>query len=991
MPKRHKQDTNLEPTRESAAATIASLKDQYGERAGSLNAENEAKTRLLLVDSTLAALGWDRKDFNPEQPAGTMGYTDYRMVADSISRFIVEAKRVGHTFGNPRVGLRKTDYLLSYVRSTFGQAVSEVIDQAESYCNETGVPFSVITNGGEWLLMQAVPFEKQNIEDLRCIYFGNLLSEVSNFELFWNLLAKKNVKNGSIEQYFSDLNSLPSEYYSTPSQQLPELNWFRPVTPEKYISDFYEYFFDEITDPGRRKMLEACFVSNTRLDQYQGDLKRILRDTAPSYIEGAEEISPQDYHKLLSGKSGDQKGRVILVTGSVGCGKSTLITKVLVEARQNNQLTCLIVDLIDEISGDFGVFTQSLWKDISRKWEEENPKSYEYETLKEIFGRELATLKGKHNPKLLENNEQIWLVEEANKLGELTGSPEDFITRSWRYYSGKEQKGIVVFLDNIDRASDEYQELVYSFANKLARKTGATVIITMREVTYFRAQEFDFLDVRSHTVFHLQTPDLVQILAKRIEYIEELQGSGDHRLKVWRGKADWQEFYEASLKYAEVLKKTFLTSQESSKILSSIAAIAWHNVRYFLRSLKRLHSLLGSSEIWSLSEMSAALMVPTNPVENQPALSNLYLPPFKEYKCFFVKTRILLMLIYAKQHMEAQRGVGLKAILNLTRMYRYQDKWARRAVQDMVKQRLLECIQVPSEASYTKSYELQEEHSFRASPLAVILLEQLQFDYTYLCMLGNDLPFQQTSALQDFINSVKDVIDLLIEANLRDGIKLLAETDSGRIVAQYLMTCIEEEKPLNKEAFKLPEVSIVEKKLEVIKENILRVAGIHNDNKTQSDENKPTKRRTKGQANTYKDNQLNLLELAETFQSEEETSTDSLIRKLIPIPNSMESIKNSNVRLEPMIFWALVEIRARGQDLTIASEVERVINQYLVDDHSKVEPTNIARKLRSKTMQGKLWLTTHRTGIADKKLYGVSNDWAVHWKNIFNEEPPNLL
>jgi hypothetical protein len=965
MSKRRKQDTNLEPTRENAAATIASLKNQYGERASNLNSENEAKTRLLLVDSILIALGWERKDFNPEQPVGTIGYTDYRMVADSISRFIVEAKRVGHTFGNPRVGLRKTDYLLSYVRSTFGQPVSEVIDQAESYCNETGVPFAAITNGGEWLLIQAIPFEKQNIEELRCIYFGNLLSDISNFELFWNLLAKENVKNGSIEQYFSDLNSLPSESYTTPVQQLPELNWFRPVTPEKYINDFYEYFFGEITDPGRRRMLESCFVSNTRLDQYQGDLKRILRDTAPSYIEDAEEISPQDYHRLLAGKSGDQKGRVILVTGSVGCGKSTLVTKVLVEARQSNQLICLIVDLIDEIAGDIDVFTHSLWKDISQKWEEENPKAYEYETLKEIFGRELTSLKKKHNPKLLEIDEQIWLVEEANKLRELTESPEDFLTRSWRYYSGKEQKGIVVFLDNIDRASDEYQELVYAFANKLARKTGATVIITMREVTYFRAQDSDFLDVRSHTVFHLQTPDLVQILAKRIDYIEELTESGDHRLKVWRSKADWQEFYEASLKYAEVLKKTFLTSPESSKILSAIAAIAWHNVRYFLRSLKRLHSLLGSSDLWSLSEISAALMVPTTPVENQPALSNLYLPPFKEYKCFFIKTRILLMLIYAKQHVEAQRGVGLKAILNLTRMYRYQDRWARRAVQDMVKQRLLECIQVPSEASYTKTYELQEDHSFRASPLAVILLEQLQFDYVYLCMLGNGLPFQQTSVLQNFIDSIKDVTDLLLEANLRDGIKLLAETDSGRIVAQYLTTCLEEEQPLNKDAFKLPEVSIVESKLEIIKEDILKVVGI---NKTQDGESKSTKKKTKSKLSTSKENQLTLLELADTSSLNVENIADAPSKKRIPIPTSMESLKSSNTRLEPMIFWALLEIKARGQKLTIASEVERTINQYLVDDHSKVEPTNIARKLRSPTMQAKPWLITHRTGVADKKL-----------------------
>jgi hypothetical protein len=91
-----------------------------------------------------------------------------------------------------------------------------------------------------------------------------------------------------------------------------------------------------------------------------------------------------------------------------------------------------------------------------------------------------------------------------------------------------------------------------------------------------------------------------------------------------------------------------------------------------------------------------------------------------------------------------------------------------------------------------------------------------------------------------------------------------------------------------------------------------------------------------------------------------------------------------------MIFWALLEIKARGQKLTIASEVERAINQYLVDNHSKVEPTNIARKLRSPTMQAKPWLITHRTGVADKKLYGVSDDWDVYWREMFNEEPPTL-
>ncbi len=1001
MTKKYKRERKSLKTRESAFEAITHLKTQYGERASELNSENEAKTRLLLVDEILISLGWDSKDFNPEQPAGAIGYTDYKMTHNEISHFIVEAKKVGHTFGNPRNGLRRVDYPLSYIRSQFGQSISDVIEQAEAYCVQTGIPFAVITNGCEWLLVQAIPFDNQSSDELKCVYFGNLLSDISNFDLLWELLSKENIVNNSLEQYFSDLNSSPSEYYSTPSQCLEEINWAPSFTSEKYIQDFYERFFDEIVDPARRKMLEACFVSNTRLDQYQGDLKRILKDTAPSYIEDAREISPEDYKDLIANSSGDQKGRVILVTGSVGSGKTTLVTKVLVEARQNNHIMCLTVDLIDEISGNLDVFTQSLWKDIVQKWNEEYADANKYETLKEIFGRELKTFREKFNSKLLEASEAFWLEKEADKINELTSSPEDFIARSWRYFSSKNNKSIVVFLDNIDRASDEYQKQVYAFANKLSRKTGATVIITMREVTYFRAQDFDFADVRSHTVFHLQTPDLVQILSKRIKYIGDLLDSGDHRLRKWRQQDNWEEFYTKSLKYSEVLKKTLLTSQDASKSMSIFAAVSWHNVRYFLRSLKRVHSLLSDSECWTVPEIAAALMIPANPVENQPSLANLYIPPFKEHKCYFIKIRILLMLIYARPSSETQRGVGLKSILNLTRMYRYQDKWSRRAVQDMVKQRLLECIQVPTEATYTKSYVLEENHSFRPSPLAVTLIDQIQYNYIYFCMAGNDLPFHSQSALESFLESFKVVVDLLEKATLEEGVSLISETDIGKTVGQYLIDSLQHEQPLNKEALKIPEIFIIEDKLNTIKEGISRLIGIphselnaklgDSDTKRSSISPKSRKRTRKRKGDEEKEGQLSLLKecyISDEINSDhaDKLSLKNSNKRLLQVPSSMDKIKKSSTRLEPMIFWALAEIRVKGEKLVPAVEVEKTISQYLTDDHSKVEATNIARKLRSKTMQNKPWLIVYRTGKGDKKLYGLSDDWKFYWEEIFEEK-----
>lgn len=98
-------------------------------------------------------------------------------------------------------------------------------------------------------------------------------------------------------------------------------------------------------------MLKQCFVTNPKLAQYQGELKRTLQDTSPTYIPEATDISPDyDAPHFLPTESGDRKGRVVLIAGSVGCGKSTFVNKVLIEAHHKNsaKFNYLIVDLINE-------------------------------------------------------------------------------------------------------------------------------------------------------------------------------------------------------------------------------------------------------------------------------------------------------------------------------------------------------------------------------------------------------------------------------------------------------------------------------------------------------------------------------------------------------------------------------------------------------------------------------------------------------------------
>ena len=142
-------------------------------------------------------------------------------------------------------------------------------------------------------------------------------------------------------------------------------------------------------------MLERCFVTDAKLDQFQGDLQRALRDASPSYMPEAQELTPADRERILTSYSGDKKGRVILITGSVGCGKSTLVAKVLHEARQDrdrNQVY-LVVDLIDE-DADRGIdITTRLLQYITDKWIDAEPSCTTHDQLHRVFQPELARLR----------------------------------------------------------------------------------------------------------------------------------------------------------------------------------------------------------------------------------------------------------------------------------------------------------------------------------------------------------------------------------------------------------------------------------------------------------------------------------------------------------------------------------------------------------------------------------------------------------------------
>lgn len=1018
-------------SRENAFERLEKLKQKYGNKAENIAEANEAETRVVLIDEILKILGWQPDEFKPEARSGK-NFIDYLLTADGIPRVVVEAKRLGKTFGFPSHQMHETSYKVSYFRSAYGRSLNAVLEQATNYSYEKKISFAVITNGVEWFIMPVIAPPGKRKEDLKGFYFGNLFSDYSNFELLWEILSKRAILEGYLEERIFELNANSASDSLFISSHFDSIDW-KPPTSEDLIREFYYYFFTEITDSRRRKMLEMCFTEDASIRQYQSELKRALKDASPNYLPPeTSDASPGEGKSLLLGETGDISGRVILVVGSVGCGKSTLITKVIVESKRQRakDLIVIKVDLIDEVGKIEQDVSAVIWSYILEQWKEVQPGSTQKKNLKSYFKKEIDELKIGPKEDLFKLDKKEYIREEARLLQNLCDDHITFFSRCWRYYKSQNQ-GIILVIDNVDQASEDFQEKVYGFAHKIAKRTGATVIITLREFTFFRAKEDGFLDVRAEdTVIHLQSPNLEQLLSKRIKYVEKYI-SEDFRVSEWRKAGILEALQEKSKQHAAILKKSFLSSDNSRNLLGLLASISWHNVRTFLEFLRRLHMQFGSSaNAWSDKELVAALMTGCNFDKSASVIPNIFRPSYPNYHCYFLKIRVILMLIYGLKSRDLRRGIKISNILSFSRLYGYQSSWTKRAVEELVREQLLECLEVPVTIDYTKDYKIHATHSYRASPLAVKLVQEIVKESIYLSFIGCDLPFHKTAFFETYKNSLRSIIDTLDHEKIeREAIDLIAESNLGVIVASYLVDVFEEEASPVNYIRNVPEVSIVESKLsEIIEEwgklidsardkmdwGEVAPEDVGRDVKGKTVRNNKNKELLDNyflQPNLFEELSKDLVqtdsaascldvsientpekpegvEVKEIGEATQEELVPRSIANKIPIPEDIFKIRICRSEQAALIFWALTALTASGRSFNSGVEITKVINTYLVDDHHTKFPNNISRALRSSTLRSQEWLAIKKDDKARGNLFGLGKEWRRCWEEIFHMDAP---
>lgn len=570
---------------------------------------NEATTRVELVDKVLRACGWPAADLEREVGSGAGNFLDYELRPKGQPWMVVEAKRTGVTFDIPVPTGQQTNTILWPIKSLMnrgGKGLREVLNQAATYCNDRGISLACATNGEQWVFFRGLSAKERPWTTGRAFVFGSRQQVLHFFSDFYRCIAREHAETPFLSEQLEEPASSPP-----PTPRIPAdfVELLRPSTPlgSTALESVCSLLLGEITGPDKSEMLEHCYIEPGLTDEFERGVQRLLKDTeqavdaADANIRGG---TPEDFVREVSAREQkDKPSSPVLVVGHVGAGKTTFLYKTLQKFRTTSNAFFAYVDLETEGRAGLGdlekaerVITGKILDKLGHAagtclgragaspGEQESSEPRRASTLRSIYWRQLQELRDL-GAKVYARAPDEWDKRELAFLEEKQLDTPTLLIDYIRYSRARLKRNdglrypVLVVIDNIDQASDEYQRFMYAIAQKISRDTPAIVIIALREDTYQSGRSSNGFLTSSplQFIFHVARPALGSLLRSRVKF-------GEHALEHRSLPSRLESDADVVRWTCSLLRSVFL--QTKSEALEIVALLSGHNVREALELVR---------------------------------------------------------------------------------------------------------------------------------------------------------------------------------------------------------------------------------------------------------------------------------------------------------------------------------------------------------------------------------------------------------------------
>ncbi|GAA5627295.1 hypothetical protein Brsp05_02582 [Brucella sp. NBRC 12953] len=486
---------------------------------------NEAQNRFQFIDRLLIeCLGWDQNNIKVEVIDDAGGRSDYHL--GQPIRAVLEAKREARTFDFlPGVKPGQARKLRPLVEGC--PILDSAVKQVVPYCAMNGAQVAVVCNGPQMVIFQS-QIHGMSPLDGEAFIFNGLHQYRDNFSLLWKLLSPEGVAEN---RAYRDLTNIRNP--RVPPKAITSIG--DPMA-YRYRSDFQEnlralasVLLDSVEDNNEVKsdFYRECYVPMDANNRHLLLSKNIIDARYRRVSDNG--ISPAKLNtKVIEGKvsvddalvTGSFGRKPIVVIGDVGVGKTSFFENLFeqLDEKQKKLTYYLHINLGEQatLSKDVKTFILSRLPDILKSHYGVNID--DLGLVKKIYKDELDDFDRSVSGALKDVSIVEYEREKIKFLQEKMADRGRHIQLSFSFLSKRQNKQIIIVIDNADQRSFEVQQEAFLIAQELSSEQSALVFVALRPSTFYQSKLTGALSGYKNRVLTISPPPADEVIRKRVTF-----------------------------------------------------------------------------------------------------------------------------------------------------------------------------------------------------------------------------------------------------------------------------------------------------------------------------------------------------------------------------------------------------------------------------------------------------------------------------------------
>lgn len=492
---------------------------------------NEAEVRFKIIDELLEKYFKWPKDQSSVELFVNGNRADYVLYGSGGKPIIViETKKKDVYFNLPnQINIKNTYQKLPLEKLLSSDSIKAAVLQVKEYCEDLLCNYAAICNGKTWIIFRVNSSNQKPWKKLPAYVIRDFDFFIKNYTDAINLLGYTSVtKCQSLQTLIGSSKKVYSEIFF-PKENITAYD--APVNSNKYASSFLALsrrYLGAIPESDA-EFMNFCYVINKgHYDKLQKNVQGFLHDSLTPYFKN------QGFKDFSDDKKGGLFGMrivetirqqnldsVMILFGGRGAGKSTFLKRFLFLIRPR-ELTLYahiaLIDLLNSAQTDKEL-TSEIWSTVLTQIDINKLYHGDRQEIISLFNNEFQ-IYSKQILAGLDENDSDYQRLMREFITERLKDKKTFAEKLSLYWK-TQNKGLIIFLDNMDQLSPELQDVCYLTAIEIAKKLSCLVIISMREERFYNAKAKGVLDAYHTPGFHLSAPVIPEVIIKRIEYILE--------------------------------------------------------------------------------------------------------------------------------------------------------------------------------------------------------------------------------------------------------------------------------------------------------------------------------------------------------------------------------------------------------------------------------------------------------------------------------------